>query len=72
MTVYPAMISSSRRATWLAEVSARITEAEASTSARTATILLLASTGFNTSEAVQELWADMDALAVLRDVRRRL
>ncbi|WP_156394200.1 hypothetical protein [Methylobacterium sp. Leaf94] len=53
-------------------MSARITEAEASTSARTATILLLASTGFNTSEAVQELWADMDALAVLRDVRRRL
>jgi len=56
----------------LAEVSTCIAEAEASTCAQAATITLLTRTGFDTSEVLQGLWTDMDALAVLWDVRRCL
>ncbi|WP_238230150.1 hypothetical protein [Methylobacterium hispanicum] len=59
-----------RRAECLAELNACIVEAETSTSAKAVTTMILTATGFDTSEVLQGLWADMDALATLRDVRR--
>ena len=72
MTMRSRRLMHRRRADCLAEVSACIAEAETSTSAQALTVMLLARTGFDASEAVQGLWVDMDALAVLRDVRRCL
>mgnify|MGYP003386782479 CR=1 FL=1 len=72
MTVNTGAISPHRQAACLVEVSACIAEAEASTSAQAFTLTLLAITGFDTSEAMQGLWDDMDALAVLRDVHHYL
>lgn len=63
-------ISIIRRAECLAELNACIVEAETSTSAQAVTTGILTATGFDTSEPLQRLWADMDALAMLRDVRR--
>ena len=63
-------ISIIRRAECLAELNACIVEAETSTSAQAVTTGILTDTGFDTSETLQGLWADMDALAMLRDVRR--
>jgi hypothetical protein len=63
-------ISIIRRAECLAELNACIVEAETTTSAQAVTTGILTATGFDTSEALQGLWADMDALATLRDVRR--
>ncbi|WP_156375697.1 MULTISPECIES: hypothetical protein [unclassified Methylobacterium] len=51
-------------------MNACIVDAETSTSAQAVTTMILAATGFDTSDALQGLWADMDALAMLRDVRR--
>ena len=59
-----------RRAECLAELNACIVEAEISTSAQAVTTGILTATGFDTLEALQGLWADMEALATLRDVRR--
>ena len=63
-------ISGIRRAECLAELNACIVDAETSTSAQAVTTMILTTTGFDTSDALQGLWADMDALAMLRDVRR--
>ena len=63
-------ISVIRRAECLAELNACIVEAEISTSAQAVTTMILTATGFDTSEVLQGLWADMDALAMLRNVRR--
>ena len=63
-------MSGHRRAECLAELNACIVEAETSTSAHAATTMILTATGFDTSEALQGLWANMDALATLRNVRR--
>jgi hypothetical protein len=63
-------ISIIRRAECLAELNACIVEAETTTSAQAVTTGILTATVFDTSEALQGLWADMDALATLRDVRR--
>ena len=63
-------ISIIRRAECFAELNACIGDAETSTSAQAVTTMILAATGFDTSDALQGLWADMDALVMLRDVRR--
>lgn len=63
-------ISGIRRAECLAELNACVADAETSTSAQADTTMILAATGFDTSDALQGLWADMDTLAMLRDVRR--
>lgn len=63
-------ISGIRRAECLVELNACIVEAETLTSAQTVTTGILTATGFDTSEALQGLWVEMDALAMLRDVRR--
>lgn len=72
MTLRSQNLSHRRRSDCLVEVSACIAEAETSTSAQALTVMLLARTGFDASDAVKGLWVDMDALAVLRDVRRCL
>ena len=59
-----------RRAECLAELNACIVDAETSTSALAVTSMILVATGFDTSDSLQGLWANMDALAMLRDVRR--
>jgi hypothetical protein len=68
MTMSGPEISNRQRVECLKEVGACIAEAEVATSATAATVKLLARTGFDTSEAVQGLWVDMDALTILRNV----
>lgn len=60
------------RVACLAELSACIAEAEASSSAQAATVRILAQTGYDATEAVQALWSEMDALVALREIRNHL
>ena len=53
----------------LSEVNRCIVEAEASSSAHAAMLMIPSKTGFDASEAADALWADMDALATLRSLR---
>lgn len=56
----------------LAELSACIAEAEASSAAQAATVMVLSRTGYDASEAMASLWSEMDALSALRSVRAYL
>ncbi|MGU3360863.1 hypothetical protein ACLBWX_11055 [Methylobacterium sp. M6A4_1b] len=60
------------RAACLAEIDARIAEAEASSSAKAATVRILARTGYDVTEAMEALWREMDALMTLRLVHDHL
>ena len=53
----------------LGEVNQSIADAVASSSAQATVLMILARTGYDTSEALDAFWTDMDALAVLRSLR---
>ena len=57
---------------FLGEVTRCIAEAEVSSSAQVAMLMILLRTGFDVSEAADALWTDMDALAALRSLRWHL
>jgi hypothetical protein len=62
----------SNRGAILDEVSLCIAEAETSSSAQAAMLMVLSRTGYDASEAVEAFWVDMDALAALRSLRCHL
>ncbi|KQP41186.1 hypothetical protein ASF49_17555 [Methylobacterium sp. Leaf104] len=60
------------RAACLAEIGACIAEVEASSSAKAATVRILARTGYDATDAMEALWREMDTLTTLRHVRDHL